>query len=276
MKITYAIFDLLYVLAAAIVYVTAGSAAIYCASWLWGESVISKASSIAFGYFLFLHFFVLTIGVLRLTLQPRLREGIFPIGFNRDYMAWGINSVFHGIMMASPFYNQIGLIFYLNWLYYNLMGMTLPGSTMIGSGTQIRQPELMELGPGVVIGILNIISCHHSPNKKLHCHGKVIIGENTLVGGNSRLAAPITIGKNVVVGAFTEMLTNISIGDNAKIGAKCVLAPGASIPANVIIKTNSYITHDMDIQEGEIWAGNPAVCVGFINDSHKEKPHEKS
>jgi len=271
MKLTYTLFDVLYLLAAAVVYFSATSAAVYCASWLWGESALAKASALCLGYFLFLHFFVLVIGLLRLITQPRLREGTFPIGFNKDYVAWGINSIYHGIMNASPFAQQVYFIFYLNRLYLLMMGMKLPASSMIGTGTSIRQPELIELGTNSTIGIHSTISGHYSPNRKKHCHGKTIIGNDTIIGGASKLLAPVTIGNNVVVGACCELFPKTTVGDNCRLGPSCTLAPGARIPDNVTLRANTYISHEDKLQEGETWAGNPAVRIGVKQVNAKEK-----
>ncbi len=270
MKPTYALFDFLYLVAMTLVYSAALSGAIFCVQGIWGDSVLAKAAALLLGYFLFLHFFVIGIGLLRCLLQPRLRVGDFPVGFNRDYVAWGINSIFHGIMIASPFASQVFFIFYLNWLYYRLMGMQLPLSTLIGTGTAIRQPELLRIGNHSVIGIQCTISGHHSPNRSVHCHGLTAIGHNTLIGGTCKIMGPVTIGDNVVVGAGTDIAPHCRIGDNSKIGASCALAPGSSIPANVIIKNRSYITHNLNIQPGEIWAGSPAVRIGFVNAAKQE------
>jgi acetyltransferase-like isoleucine patch superfamily enzyme len=100
-------------------------------------------------------------------------------------------------------------------------------------------------------------------NSAIYAARSVVIGENTMIGGSSkiwdtdfhslnsmeRLKNPnlnyksegITIGKNVFIGGFTMILKGVNIGDEAIIGAGSVVSK--------------------DIPAGEIWAGNPARFI---------------
>jgi carbonic anhydrase/acetyltransferase-like protein (isoleucine patch superfamily) len=193
--------------------------------------------------------------------QKPLREGTFPIGMNEDYIAWGINSVCHGIVTASPFAGHISLVFYLNRLYLTLMGMHLPASALIGTHTIIRQPELIDIGERTVIGIGCVLSGHYSPNQTEHCHGRIHIGANTLVGMRTVIGGPVSIGDRTLIGADTNIFPNAHIGSDAKIGPFCRIQVGSRIPDRAIIKADSFISASMSIKEGETWAGNPAVCI---------------
>lgn len=272
MKNPYLLFDCLYILAAAIVYTVAGSSAFYIACGIWGDSVLSRVAAVLLGYFLFLHLFVLSIAGMRKLFQKPLNEGSFPIGMNKDYIAWGINSICHGIMIASPFASQIFFIFYLNWLYYNLMGMKLPLNSLIGTNTTIRQPELIEIGYRSVIGIGSTLSGHYSPNRQEHYHGKICIGNNSLVGAQSTLSPSVQIGDNTVIGSNTTIAANAIIGSNVKIGPCSFINLGARIPDNVIIKSNSVISAKMDIKPGDVWAGHPAVRINPSDSNPTETP----
>jgi acetyltransferase-like isoleucine patch superfamily enzyme len=277
MKNPFALFDAIYLVCAVVVYVGAGALAFYCAQGLWGDSVIAKAAALALGYFLFLHFFVVVVAGLRWLIQPPLKEGEFAVGLNREYIAWGLNSVFQGLVIAAPFAQQIFFIFYLNRLYYRFMGMQLPDSALIGTNAVIRQPELIELGERVVIGIGGKLSAHLSPDRKSHWQARIRIGDDTLIGAESIISLGVTLGKNNIIGLGTRVFPRVTTGNNVKVGPGCFLNIGAQIPDNVTIKANSIISSDMVIRPGEVWAGAPAVCIHSpLATSVENSNHEQS
>lgn len=100
------------------------------------------------------------------------------------------------------------------------------------------------------------------------CHNHIIIGNNVILGVGVQLrdtdnhslnpydrlngldwknkkTAPIEIKDNVFIGAYCFILKGVTIGENSIIGAGSIVTK--NIPAN------------------QIWAGNPAKFVRFIN-----------
>lgn len=95
-------------------------------------------------------------------------------------------------------------------------------------------------------------------------HRRIVIGSRVLVGGDTSIydsdfhplraadrqahphdgvaSAPVTIGDGAFVGAGATILKGVEIGTGAVVGAAAVVTK--SVPA------------------GEIWAGNPARCLG--------------
>ena len=143
---------------------------------------------------------------------------------------------------------------------------------MIGTNATIRQPELIEIGSHSVLGIACLLSGHYSPNRREHCHGKIQIGSNTLLGTHSNIFGSVEIGDHSVVGAHSKIYPGAMIGNNVKVGPSCIVTTNARIPDNVIVKANSLITAKMNIKPGETWAGNPAVCIK----SSESNPTENS
>ena len=64
----------------------------------------------------------------------------------------------------------------------------------------------------------------------------------------SALWAPVVIGDHAFIGAHNTILNGVTIGQGVVVGA-CSLV-------------------SKDIPAGEIWAGNPARCVGSVNQSN--------
>lgn len=64
----------------------------------------------------------------------------------------------------------------------------------------------------------------------------------------------------------------VKIGNNVFVGAKTVILPGCCIGDNVIIASNSCVSHD--IPSGEIWGGTPVHFIMSM-DKFLEK-HKKA
>lgn len=97
---------------------------------------------------------------------------------------------------------------------------------------------------------------------EVYCASSIAIGARTLIGGGVRIydsdfhpvdwrdrrdshkrgkTRPVVIGADCFIGAFATILKGVTIGEGSVLGAGSV----ASRP----------------IPAGEIWAGNPAVCI---------------
>lgn len=253
------IFDGLFWFFAFIIYGCALGASLCFAQALWPQALYQQVLVILCAYFIFLHTFILMIGLCKRIFQRPLVEGKIPVGLNKDYFAFALNSVFHGIYFTSPVAGQVGIIFYLTAFYYRLMGMKIGVSNIIGTGVLIRQPELISLGEKTVLGIGSIASCHFSPDGKIHVQGRITVGKNSMIGAYAQLAPNTIIGNQVVIGNRSIIFSDVTIGNNVKIGMECRIEYGVNIPDNVIIKSHSVIKRSDKIQSGETWGGSPAV-----------------
>jgi acetyltransferase-like isoleucine patch superfamily enzyme len=252
------LFDALFWIVWAIVHAAAAAAALAVGDALWGPHLLQKATACVVGYLVFVHTFVLVIGGLRCLVQPRLKEGITPIGLNREYVAWGIQSVFQGVFTTSIFARQIHILFYLRWLYYRLMGMRLSLSTLIGTQATIRQAELIELGPKSIVGEGAFLVPHLSPDGKNHMHGRICLGERSVIGGRASVAPGAHIGDRSVLGACSVLGMNAQVGDDVRIGPNVLIMPNVVIGHGAKITAGSVVVQNTVIEAGEVWGGNPA------------------
>ena len=115
-------------------------------------------------------------------------------------------------------------------------------------------------------GSINICDGVGLSNTAIVSESAVTIGEYSNIGGGTKIydtdfhsirpserlngdtnvkSAPVTIGKQVFIGGHCIILKGVTIGDGAVVGAGSVVS--------------------RDIPAGEIWAGNPAKCVGKVN-----------
>jgi acetyltransferase-like isoleucine patch superfamily enzyme len=253
------LFDILFWIVWLLVHAVAAAAALAVGDALWGPHLVQKAGAIAIGYLVFIHAFVLAAGGLRFLVQPRLKEGLTPIGLNREFVAWGIQSVFQGVFTTSIFARQIHILFYLRWLYYRLMGMKLSLSTLIGTQATIRQAELIELGPKSIVGEGSYLVPHLSPDGKNHMHGRIRLGERSVIGGRASVAPGATMGDRSVLGACSVLGMNAQVGDEVRIGPNVLIMPNVVIGHGAKIVAGSVVRQNTVIEAGEVWGGNPAV-----------------
>lgn len=261
LKNPFVIFDILYIFFKFLIYTISLILPIYILNEYWSLNIYINAALVFISYFVFLNCFVITLGICKNIFQPKLVTGEFPIGMNKKYIGWILNSLFQGIFIAAPFAKQAHFIFYLNWIYYRLMGMKLKSTVLVGMNVSIRQPELIEVGENTILGLGSTISCHYSPNGKVHIQKRVIIGSKSVIGGFAAIAPGVSIGNNSVIGARSSIYPDVTIGDNVNIGAECSIKFGSIIPNNVKIKSNTIIERNCKINAGEVWAGNPAVKI---------------
>ncbi len=82
--------------------------------------------------------------------------------------------------------------------------------TDIGSGSKVNHLSYIgdsEIGKNVNIGA-GTITCNYDGQNKF----KTIFGDNSFIGSNSSIVAPIKIGKNTIIGAGTTVLKDIPDG----------------------------------------------------------------
>ncbi|MFO0696323.1 MAG: DapH/DapD/GlmU-related protein [Polyangiales bacterium] len=251
------VFDVLYWLFFVVVYTAAGAAGLGVASALWGSSLGAHAFAIALGWIVFLHAFVVVLGLLRLLVQPALEEGVSPIGANKGYVAWGFHSVFQGLYLAAPFREQIHFLFTLRYLHYRLSGMKLHLSNVIGTGAELRQVELIEIGEKTVIGIRAAMSCHLNADGKSHRQARIRVGRESLIGALAQIGPGVTIGDRCVIGASSTISPDVRIGNDVKMGPGCIVRSGLTVGDGARLAAGSIVVSD--VPAGASLAGNPAV-----------------
>lgn len=200
---------------------------------------------ILLGFFVYLHVFVLTLGVLKRVVQPGLEEGRSPVGANRAYIAWGLNSVVQAVYLSSPFATLIQLLFSLRFLHLRLFGMKVKFGSIVGVGSQLRQLELIELGEGSTIGLAATLSCHVSEDGKSHRQGRIRIGQRSLIGAYTRIGPGVVVGDDALVGANTSLSEDVIVGDGARIGADCFVQRGVRIGRGARVASGSVVVRDV-------------------------------
>jgi acetyltransferase-like isoleucine patch superfamily enzyme len=252
-------FDALFWLIWALVHAAAAAAALAVGAALWGAALWQQALALVVAYAVFLHAFVLTLGLLKRALQPPLREGVCAVGPNRDYLAWGLNSAFQGVFTTSWVAPQVHILFTLRWLHYRLHGMRLHLSNIIGTRAVIRQAELVTLGPGAVVGEEAFLSCHLNTDGRHHLQAAIRVGARSVVGARVMVGPGVTIGARSVIGGGSGLYPHVTVGDDVRVGPGAMLKAGARVGDGATILATAVLEDGAVVGPGEIWGGHPAV-----------------
>lgn len=258
----FPIFDLIQVSLSLFVYTLALVGPVNLFFALASESLLIDIQLFLVCYFLFLHSFVLSLGLARLLFQPKVEPGKLPIAVSKKYLSYAVNTAIEAVFFTAPFREHINIILYLKWIYFRLMGMKVASSALVGIGVTLRQLELLEIGENSTIGMECSMIAHMTLAGKYQMLDRIVVGKNCVIGGRSSLAPKTSVGDNSVIGARSVLFPGAQVGKNVTIGGSCVIDTGVRIPDNVKIKSHSFVTRSCKMKPGETWAGVPAAQVG--------------
>jgi len=198
------------------------------------------------------------------------------------------------------FSNLSGLLGYgLRRLFIPCLTQGSAKKAAIGKNVQIRQPQRLTLGSGVIVDDNVVLDVRLKDNQD----SGITIGDNVFIGRDSIIAAKngsitlgdacnissqcriateskVEIGTSVLIAAYTyigpgnhqtdesgkllvdkEMVQKggVSIGDNVWIGTRCTILDGVTIGKNAVIGAHSLVKED--VPEGATVAGVPARVI---------------
>lgn len=101
----------------------------------------------------------------------------------------------------------------------------------------------------------------------------ITIGENANVQDGAVLHTdpgfPLSLGTGVTVG-HNAMVHGCDVGDYSLIGINAVVLNGAKIGKHCLIGANALIPENMEIPDGSLVVGSPAVIKRQLNDQQKK------
>lgn len=140
-----------------------------------------------------------------------------------------------------------------------------------GENARVNQPIWVDYGNNISLGANSLINM----NCTFLDTGKIIIGENVLIGPDVKVYTAIhpilsdermyvdEIGKNVI----RTKTAPVIIGNNVWIGGGTVILPGVTIGDNTVIGAGSVVTKS--IPENVVAYGNPCVVKKILKKTDK-------
>jgi len=102
---------------------------------------------------------------------------------------------------------------------------------------------------------------------------KITIGDASNIQDNCTVHGdapyPVTLGKGVTVG-HNAIVHGCTIGDNCVIGMGAILLNGATIAKNCLVGAGSVVGANLEIEEGSLVIGNPAIVKKKLSDKYIE------
>ena len=130
-----------------------------------------------------------------------------------------------------------------------------PSATIIGD---------VELGEDVSIWFGAVVRGDMS---KINIGDSSNIQDNCTVHGDAPY--PVTLGVGVTVG-HNAIIHGCTIGDNCLIGMGAILLNGATIPKNCLVGAGSVVGANLEVEEGSLVIGNPAIVKKKLSDKYIE------
>lgn len=118
-----------------------------------------------------------------------------------------------------------------NWLYRTLLGMEVGEQTSVAMMVMVdvMYPELISIGRNSIVGYNTTILAHEYLIREYRL-GRVIIGDEVMIGANSTILPGVKIGDGAVVAAGS--LVNKDVAPGSFVGGNPirVIRPGAPTP----------------------------------------------
>ncbi len=181
-------------------------------TWLFSQRFALDSFLCFVSFFIFQTIFTLiALKILRLFLP--MEEGIYSYQTHPlECFGWNLYG-FLCITHLNLFYDKILLPITYRKGFYQLMGAQV-GDGIIPISGQLLDPHLITLGSNSHIGEDAMLTPHAvTSDNKLYI-GKIIIGENAMIGAKSTIMPGVKIGNGAMVNAMSLVTMNTVIADN--------------------------------------------------------------
>lgn len=131
------------------------------------------------------------------------------------FFRWLITSGLHVVLLTAVLPFMVGT----PWatMFYKIIGCKIGKNVFINTA-RVFDAYLLEIDDNVVVGGYANITCHIFEGNNIIL-GKIKIGSNTLIAGNTFIMPGVTIGKHCNIGLYSYVRKNKTIEDNSMIMA---------------------------------------------------------
>ncbi len=161
-------------------------------------------------FLIFIYSYITLTALACYPFRKLLKEGIHE-SKSRQFKIWVIADNIASLIIRPPFSRIINIsaLFYIP--AFRLLG--LKGNFFHYKTAEILDPWNVEIGKNVVVGENSTVTGHMYEKGKLIL-GKIKLGSNVEIGGESVISPGCQIGNNSVIGAFSFVKKNTKIGKN--------------------------------------------------------------
>lgn len=173
------------------------------------ELILVMPLVFVFSYILFLFLFRLAL--------PRLKKGVYVVGFNKGFLTWYTHSMLSRSARVFGLHYVLHAFSLTRFLYWRALGMKASFFTDSSYKIVIHDHALIEIEEGCILAEDVELSAH-------------------LITGDRLLVAPVKISKNVFIGRTTYIGPRTTIGEGAWVGMGLYLH-NKTIPAHAKLES---------------------------------------
>ena len=155
--------------------------------------------------------FCFSIFVIRL-LIPKLKPGIYEVGFNKGFLTWYMHLSLNRSLQISHLKEFIYAYYFTRYLYFKAIGANIHYSVTTAINAELVDLQLITIKKGVTLSDDVRIAPHVITGDKLLLT-KVTIGEGSFIGANSKIIGRTRIGYKCFIGPENH-LYNKTIKEN--------------------------------------------------------------
>jgi len=189
---------------------------------------------------------------------PVSEPGTFRLPGDRGSVRWALKAwapslyltLFQPLCFTSRFFQLLVL---------RAFGARLRPGAWLTSRTIVREPHHVRVGMRSLVGEYAHLICSYQPRPGVLIVARIIIGDDSLVGGYAHLAPGVTIGSRCVIEHAVAIGARTAIGDDSRIGAGTTIYNAARIGRRVVVGKNclvpsgAIIADDVRIPDGTVW-----------------------
>jgi UDP-3-O-[3-hydroxymyristoyl] glucosamine N-acyltransferase len=184
-------------------------------------------------------------------LLPASRSGTFKPGRDGGALRWGFKqwapslylTVFQPVFFQSEWFARVAL---------RAFGATLGPGAVVTSRAVVREPHLVRLGAGSLVGEYAHLIGSYQPRRGVLIVGRIHIGNDVLIGAYSRIAPGARIGSGSLIEHGVAIGPQTTIGERARIGAGSAIYSAARVGADVTIGKHCVVPSGSVIPDGAI------------------------
>lgn len=140
-----------------------------------------------------------------------------------------------------------------NFIYRHVCGMNLCEDAVIYYGTEVREPSMITIGRGSIIGDHSILDARNG----------IVIGENVVFASDVKIWTEQHDHRDPFFRCSTQNHSSVIIDDRAWIGSHTVILHSVHIGEGAVVAAGAVVTHD--VPPFTIVAGVPAKKIGERN-----------
>jgi len=172
-----------------------------------GILALGRTNFIFLKIIIFLNFFIGSYFVILFILRmliPKLKPGVYPIGFNKGFITWVLHLSLSRSLKIANLKELVYSTRVLRSFFFKALGARIDFDTTLAINCELSDLQLITIKKGTLIADNVKINAHLISNGKLFL-SPVTIGEDCFIGEDSKINARVTISDKSIIEKSTHL-----------------------------------------------------------------------